>query len=212
MASKDSLAAALAEFYSKVGTIHEDAKAQYGSYADLSSVLAVVNPALANSGLAITQTFDDDADARFLVTTLHHTSGENERSRTKLVTEGGRGNPLHTWGGSVTYQRRYALLSMLNLAAGIEDSDGATAATAAPTPAQQQQPAKAAAPSQEDPLTKEQKDLIIGVLKECNAAYRDKVLAAFVKEFGASKAKVSDRIQAVKHNSFFQSYFSANPQ
>ena len=134
-----NLAEALVHFYGKVGTIHEDAAAQYGTYADLSSVLSVVNPALAESGLAITQTFEDTAEAHFLITTLHHRSGETQTSTTKLVTGGGRGNPLHSWGGSVTYQRRYALLSMLNLAAGIEDTDGNHAAPPIATPAQQQQ-------------------------------------------------------------------------
>ena len=135
--SSESLSAALAKFYTSVGTIHKDATAQYGKYSDLSGVLSVVNPALAAAGLAITQTFDDDADGRYLVTTLHHGT-DKIQSRTKLVTEGGRGNPLHTWGASVTYQRRFSLLAMLNLAAGIEDTDGNSSVASASSPAQPQ--------------------------------------------------------------------------
>ena len=149
-----NLAEALVHFYGKVGTIHEDAKAQYGAYADLSSVLSVVNPALAKSGLAITQTFEDTSEAHFLITTLHHRSGEKQTSTTKLVTGGGRGNPLHTWGGSVTYQRRYALLSMLNLAAGIEDNDGDHASA----PAQQQQQQKPVKKAAAKPVVVVRKD------------------------------------------------------
>ena len=137
-----NLAEALVHFYGKVGTIHEDAKAQYGAYADLSSVLSVVNPALAESGLAITQTFEDTSEAHFLITTLHHrrvrTNQHNQachrwRSRESIAF----------WGGSVTYQRRYALLHA-EFAAGIED----TTATMLPSCAaqqQQQQPVKKAA-------------------------------------------------------------------
>ena len=45
------LTAALVEFHKSVRTIHETSKAQYGSYADLSTVLAEVLPKLADCGI-----------------------------------------------------------------------------------------------------------------------------------------------------------------
>ena len=110
-------------FQQKVAPIQKASKAQYGLYADLQTVLSAVSPVLAECGLAVTQTFTTDVNGHTLLrTTLHHTSGESEISVVPLVVTEGR-NALHTWGGAVTYQRRYALLAILNLAA--EDNDGA---------------------------------------------------------------------------------------
>ena len=124
-----NITAALAAFHQTVGTIDKTARAQYGNFADLSTVLSVITPALCKHGLALVQTFDADhvGDGDCLRTTLLHTSGESLTSACNLVrVEGGgnRHNPLHLWGGSVTYQRRYAALALLGLAAGMEDDDG----------------------------------------------------------------------------------------
>lgn len=110
---------ALVDFQSKVAPIHKLSTAQYGAYADLQTVIAAIQPALTECGLAITQTFCDDT----LVTTLRHVSGEFIDSAVALCIGDNR-NPLHAWGGAVTYQRRYSILSILCLAAGIEDDDG----------------------------------------------------------------------------------------
>ena len=83
-------------------------------------MLAAVTPHLLDQGLAISQTFQGNN----LVTKLMHTSGEQIESETPLIIgEHRKGNVLHAWGGAVTYQRRYALLAILNLAAGCADDD-----------------------------------------------------------------------------------------
>lgn len=110
---------ALCEFQQKVKTIHKLSNAQYGLYADLQTVLEAITPALCECGLVITQIFDGDV----LITILQHTSGEEIRSQAPLLLGDGR-NTLHVWGGAVTYQRRYAILAILSLAAGINDDDG----------------------------------------------------------------------------------------
>jgi hypothetical protein len=120
-----NLIQALCEFHLKVEQIHKLSKAQYGMYADLQTILQAVTPALCECGLAITQTFEGES----LVTILHHTSGEEVRSQVPLLLGDGR-NALHVWGGAVTYQRRYSILAILNLAAGIEDDDGQSGAVA----------------------------------------------------------------------------------
>lgn len=118
------LAESLCAFQKSVGTIEKNAKAQFGEFADLSQVLSVVIPHLSANGLNLSQSFVDDADNHYLVTYLFHISGDTLQSKTRLVIPPTRGNPLHAWGSAVTYQRRYAILSILGLAAGIEDNDG----------------------------------------------------------------------------------------
>ena len=129
------LTKALCAFHRDVSTIHKEAHAQYGKYADLTAVLSTVLPALSKNGLAVVQTFEPSAEAeQVLVTSLLHTSGERIESRLPLVVPKGR-NPLHDWGGATTYSRRYALLAILSLSAGIEDDDGDHAAEAVVQPA-----------------------------------------------------------------------------
>ena len=111
---------ALIKFHQNVGPIRELSEAQYGQYANLQTVLAAITPKLYEQGLVISQTFAGDT----LITTLMHISGEHFKSETPLVVgEHRKGNILHAWGGAVTYQRRYALLAILNLAAGCPDDD-----------------------------------------------------------------------------------------
>ena len=130
MTEHSSITAALAAFHKDVSTIEKTARAQYGQFADLSTVLSAVTPALSKNGLALVQTLDTEGDDDILCTTLYHTSGQHLYSRARLVRvegTGGRQNPLHLWGSSVTYQRRFCALALLGLAAGMEDDDGDSA-------------------------------------------------------------------------------------
>jgi hypothetical protein len=133
MTEHSSITAALAAFHLDVSTIEKTARAQYGQFADLSTVLSAVTPALSKNGLALVQTLDTEGDDDVLCTTLYHTSGQHIFSRARLVRvegAGGRQNPLHLWGSSVTYQRRFCALALLGLAAGMEDDDGDSAGPA----------------------------------------------------------------------------------
>jgi hypothetical protein len=125
---------AFCAFHKDVDTIHKEAKAQYGAFADLATVLSTVLPALTRNGLAVTQTFEPVAESDpVLVTTLHHVSGESICSRLPMVIGKGR-NPLHDFGGSTTYLRRYALLALLCLVADV-DTDGDLGEPEEPAPA-----------------------------------------------------------------------------
>ena len=116
---------ALTKFIQQVGTIEEKDTAQYGKFADLSTVLSTVNPALAANGLAIVHTTKVEDNKNILITNLLHTSGESITSEMLLpINTGGRGNPMHQEGGAITYCRRYSLLAILGLNAGIPDNDG----------------------------------------------------------------------------------------
>ena len=111
---------ALIKFQQEVGPIHKESSAQYCKYADLQTVLAKVNPVLNANGLFLTQLLD----GKNLTTEVHHISGELLVSDCDLVITEGR-NALHSWGGAVTYQRRYAILSILGLATEDDDGDSA---------------------------------------------------------------------------------------
>lgn len=116
----ENLAAALIRFHKEVGPILKLSNAQYGKYADLHTVLDTITPTLCVCDLCVVQSFTPDGG---LSTQLHHISGETLESVTPLIT-GASKNALHGWGAAVTYQRRYALLALLNLAAGLDDDDG----------------------------------------------------------------------------------------
>ena len=112
------------QFLKDVGTIHKEAKAQYGKFADLAGILSVVNPKLVKNGLSVHQTFKfTDSNQHVLITHLNHISGESINSEILMPINQGR-NPLHDWGGAVSYCRRYSLLAILGLQAGIEEDDG----------------------------------------------------------------------------------------
>lgn len=118
------LTKALIGFHKAVDKIEKNARANYGKFADLANVLSTVTPALHANGLAITQTFLEDS----LVTTLHHTSGETLSSTVKLYIQDGR-NITQEWGKAVTYQRRYAICSILGIVADM-DTDAESEAPA----------------------------------------------------------------------------------
>jgi hypothetical protein len=126
------LTKALIAFHKDVDKIDKNARGNYGKFADLSNVLSTVTPALHANGLAVTQTFLDDS----LVTTLHHISGETLNSTVKLYVQDGR-NITQEWGKAVTYQRRYAICSILGIVADMDtDAEAEAPATAKTTPAQ----------------------------------------------------------------------------
>lgn len=113
------LTKALIQFHKDVDKIEKNARANYGKFADLANVLSTVTPALLKNDLVITQEFLNEG----LTTTLRHVSGEMIFSTCDLVLSEGR-NKTQEWGKAVTYQRRYAIVSLLGLVADM-DMDGA---------------------------------------------------------------------------------------
>ena len=230
--TESPLTAALAKFHKAVGTIHKGSRAQYGNFASLADVLSAIATPLADAGLAVTQTFIPTEGCTLLRTTLRHTSGETVESDVPLITVNGR-NALHDWGGAVTYQRRFSLLALLNLAAGIEDDDGdsadkAPAAPAAkpqtvkkpPTPTQTSKPAATKQPSPEPaavepPLASGERDEILAVLREMFKSNKT-AFERFNSEYRAAfnvpeTVKTSDHIQTKQHGDFAQQFFASLP-
>ena len=118
------ITAALCKFIQEVGTIKEEANAQYGKFADLSGVLSVVNPVLAKNGLIVTNTTKIVEDNNILTVQLLHISGESLPASEILLPKGIAKNELYSTGQALTYFKRYLLLGLLNLTAGIPDHDG----------------------------------------------------------------------------------------
>lgn len=125
-----------------------------------------------------------------------------------MITVQGK-NPLHSWGASVTYSRRYALLAILGLAADV-DTDGELgeapikpalkadpAPKAKPAPAPTPAPSQAAPPS-DPPVSPDKLDeLFQTVISHPN---RDAVLNDFRKAFDLDpSAKVKPFVTSQLH-------------
>tara|TARA_Y100000114_G_scaffold53144_1_gene48506 strand:- start:6954 stop:7592 length:639 start_codon:yes stop_codon:yes gene_type:complete len=193
MTDQDNLVAALAAFHKDCQSIEEKSRAQFGAFADLSTVLSAVTPALSKHGLALVQTFDTEGDDDILVTTLYHTSGRHIFSRARLPRvegAGGRQNPLHLWGGSVTYARRYTALALLGLAAGMEDDDGDSAGPVKPARKTVKKAAPKAEPVKLDPFMGPVDASM--ALDECNSDGELKLWVARLKASSLADEEVAE--------------------
>ena len=196
---------ALVEFHKSVPPISKTASAQYGKFADLETVLSTVTPHLLRNGLVVSQGFEPSTHDNnpVLVTQLLHISGAKLVSRLPMVVAGRGKNPLHDWGGSCTYSRRYSLLSILGLTADMDvDGDFADEKSDA-KPA-----AKVQGVSDDDqPLSKNDRELCLGLIKELEPDSLASFLADFRRDFGLAKnAKVAPALTSKKH----QDWMNAN--
>jgi len=111
----------LAGFQQEVPAIHEGTKGYGYTYADLKTILKVINPYMKKHGLGFTQLLEGDS----IITTIFHSeSGESLSSKTNMpqgVTLKGM-NAFQVAGASISYFRRYALSSALALVTDV-DSD-----------------------------------------------------------------------------------------
>lgn len=116
------LAQALVLFHVKVDTIKKDAKNPFfkSTYASLPNILEGINEPLIESGLSVAQ-FPTGENG--LTSILLHESGEwiSAEYQMRPVKDDPQGR-----GSCITYQRRYALASILGLNID-EDDDGNTA-------------------------------------------------------------------------------------
>ena len=207
------ITAALCKFIQEVGTIKEKADAQYGKFADLSGVLSVVNPVLAANGLIVTNTTKIVEDKNILSVQLLHISGESLPPSEILLPKGIAKNELYSTGQALTYFKRYLLLGLLNLTAGIPDHDG-----------QVYNPDE-----QDNKVTPITKNLPVGMpqildkdtrdyyLKKVGELYLNstdlykQLTEAMYVEYGFDKTsgKFSDYIQEPKHVTYIQTWLDA---
>lgn len=97
-------------------------------YADISDVVKLTRPSLAEHGLVALTPIHYHGDDLACTVTLLHTSGERLDFGPFPFP---RGQDAQSTGSMVTYYRRYALIAALGMAAGDEDDDGASASASA---------------------------------------------------------------------------------
>ena len=196
---------ALVNFHKTVPAINKTANAQYGKFADLETVLSTVTPHLIKNGLVITQLFEPSEGVDpVLVTKLLHVSGAELVSRLPMVVGKGR-NPLHDFGGSCTYLKRYALLALLGLTADM-DMDGDFADE---KPAAKPEPKPAAKiegiADGDQPLTTEEREMLLGLISEMTPGKKEGFCKSFRFAFKlGDDAKVAPAITSRKHQAWIQ--------
>ena len=207
------ITAALCKFIQEVGTIQEKSEAQYDKFADLSTVLSVVNPALAANGLIVTNTTKIVEDKNILSVQLLHISGETLPPSEILLPKGIAKNELYSTGQALTYFKRYLLLGLLNLTAGIPDHDGQVY-----NPDEQDNKVtsinKNKAVGMPQILDKDTKDFYlkkVGELVVKNKSLYMQLADAMYVEFGFDRTSgtFSDYIQEPKHVTYIQTWFDA---
>lgn len=115
-----ALTEAMIRFHQVCPTIPKDRRGTFGKYAELSTVLEIVQPKLCECGLNVVQM---PVGEYGLITILSHKSGEyigsryvmqpleqtiDKTSKEKAITP-------QAIGAVITYQRRYAIAAILNL-------------------------------------------------------------------------------------------------
>lgn len=200
------LVKALVKFHQEVPAINKTGKAQYGAYATLEEVLSIVTPVLSRNGLVVTQLFKEGVEKgqTVLVTKVLHTSGGELISELPMIVNDAR-NPLHSFGASTTYSRRYGILAALGICADM-DTDGnlegiASAAESKPAPKIE------GVADDEQPLTQKAKETIGSLIADLKPDKKKALCEKFRKDFGLSAtAKVMPAITAKKH----QDWMNAN--
>ena len=204
---------ALCKFIQEVGTIEEKSNAQYDKFADLSTVLSVVNPALAANGLIVTNTTKIVEDKNILSVQLMHISGETLPPSEILLPKGIAKNELYSTGQALTQFKRYLLLGLLNLTAGIPDHDGQVY-----NPDEQDNKVthinKNKAVGMPQILDKDTRDYYLKKVGELYLNSTDlykQLTEAMYVEYGFDKTtgKFSDYIQEPKHVTYIQTWLDA---
>jgi len=122
---------ALAAFQQECPIIHKGTQGYGYSYADLPTILKTINPLLAKHGLGFTQPVDLDTIQTII---FHVESGEQLTSSTLMPSDVElKGmNKFQVDGSKITYYRRYALSSMLDIVTDKDTDAGGTPAKAKP--------------------------------------------------------------------------------
>ena len=206
-----NLAAALIKFHEAVPTIHDNAESHFGGFANLSGVLSNIGPALRSSGLVVTQLPEDINGQPGLRTTLLHASGEHVSAVMLLPINNGK-NYTHEWGKAVTYARRYALLSVLNLCIGIVDNDGdADDEKPAAKVEHQQTKAIPGIPPEEMKLETPELNALIDEMKKLSDGKKEKLATSFCVAFKLGDQKLSrTTISKRKHQTWIQEWLKAH--
>jgi hypothetical protein len=118
----ETLAAAMAKAFGEIESATKAANNPHfkSKYADLTSVIEAIKPALVANGLFFTQQPRVNDRGVEIETVLHHSGGETY-SLGCLFVPADKGN-AQAFGSALTYARRYALVTAFGVP--VEDDDG----------------------------------------------------------------------------------------
>jgi hypothetical protein len=121
--SIQNLTQGLAKFHAMVGKISKDAKNPFfkSNYASLPHIITEVSEPLEKAGLILSQLPNGDGLTTMLI---HAESGEYISATYTLQVV--RQNDPQAQGSAISYARRYAITSILNLAISDDDGEAAT--------------------------------------------------------------------------------------
>jgi len=118
---------ALASFQQEVPVIHKGTQGYGYQYADLPTILEVINPILKSNGLSYIQTLNSKDGITYLNTSIVHLeSGEMIDSSVEIPKISiAKMNDYQSFGSGITYFRRYSLAVSLSLITDIDnDANG----------------------------------------------------------------------------------------
>lgn len=123
-----SLASSLASAFAEIEAALKDAKNPHfkSKYADITSVISAIKPALIKNSLYFTQRPEPAERGVLIETVVGHANGE-EMSLGKLFVPANK-QDAQGFGSALTYARRYALVTAFGVP--VEDDDGNAAARA----------------------------------------------------------------------------------
>lgn len=121
--SIQNLTQGLAKFHAMVGKISKDAKNPFfkSNYASLPHIITEISEPLEKAGLILSQFPNGDGLTTMLI---HADSGEYISATYTLQVV--RQNDPQAQGSAISYARRYAITSILNLAISDDDGEAAT--------------------------------------------------------------------------------------
>jgi hypothetical protein len=126
--SIDKIAGALCKFQGAMSGVAKNAKGFNYDYTNLEAILSSIQEPMKENGLSVSQFPINSEDGGLgIVTLVMHTSGQYLQSyfTSRIVDKPDIGKNCQAHGSLITYYRRYALQSALNLAC--IDDDGAEA-------------------------------------------------------------------------------------
>jgi hypothetical protein len=179
------LALALSKFQGSSEPVYKSKTANIGTYkykyADLSDIFSTISETLMKFELAITQFFNEEGQESYVTTMLIHSSGQWIKSVLRLSNH----EKIQQLGSEITYLRRYALSSILGIAAD-DDEDGAAANETTRKKAQE----KALPPK--GVLTDEQKNELIDL---CVQVDDIKFMNQFIAYYGVTSVSDIDPVK-----------------
>ena len=120
----DHFAASLSKAQGEL-PILQKRKQGYGyKYADMAEIVETISPVLTKYGFGIVGSIEIIDGNHYFVATLKHISNQSHSCRVPLFFKpDAKVNAMQAYGSALTYAKRYAIITLLNLAADEESDD-----------------------------------------------------------------------------------------